>query len=272
MSPNGFELGFIQDNGDGNQIVEIVDSFGIPVWSDDGKSLYGLTNGKSIYFGYPAYWEPESGLFKVCSKDMPFYTQIQGSGNVENPYEVIIQHVWEIIMMDLSKCDVVKRFVDYNSDPAKYSISGFSFSESTQQLIYSLILNPEKDRRYQIIRLDMISGMEEILAEGINPALSQEGNMIAYIGLDGLYVIMSNGQENRRLVDHSFFPPWRPGSSWINAPYPRWSPDGKWIVYHRCKTDELCMGESAQIYKIASNGGPEILIHSGGVYPSWGDR
>jgi dipeptidyl aminopeptidase/acylaminoacyl peptidase len=49
--------------------------------------------------------------------------------------------------------------------------------------------------------------------------------------------------------------------------YPKWSPDGNWIVYS--KTDASGWG---QIYKVPATGGPEVAVTSG-IYhrssPNW---
>ncbi|MEA3439508.1 MAG: hypothetical protein U9R58_04425 [Chloroflexota bacterium] len=260
-----YELGFFHANGGNNQTLEIDQAFEKPVWSNDGKFLFGLSGGIASYIGYPAYWDLEKGCFKVCN-DLPYFGQIQGSGNVENPYEVIIQGPWEIIVMDLSRCVQVQTLVDYTADPGDFSIGGFSYSPSTQELVYGLVYN---DREYKIMLLDIKTGEQFQLAEGINPTWSPDGTRIAYLGLDGLYVMLSNGAEPRQLVNQPFFDALRIGNQADLRTVPRWSPDGEWLVYHRCSTPNICMMEDAQIYKIRSSGGSEEKILTGGQYPSW---
>ncbi|MEA3440693.1 MAG: hypothetical protein U9R58_10455 [Chloroflexota bacterium] len=262
------ELGFIQANGENNQIIEIGKKFAKPVWSNDGKFLYGLSGdaGPGAYGGHPAYWDLEKSRFGICYRDLPYFEQIQGSGNVENPYEVLVQDVWEIIVMDLSKCKQVQTLVDFTANPGDFSIAGFSYSPSTQELVYGLVV---KEREYKIMLLDMNTGEQVQLAAGINPAWSPDGTHIAYLGLDGLYVMLSNSSEPKQLVSQPFFDAWRSGSVWSLASLPRWSSDGEWLVYHRCNTIDICMIEDTHIYKIRSSGGSEEMIIAGGEYPSW---
>lgn len=274
------ELGFIQPDGTDNQIIEPRKRLAIPVWSNDGNIIYGLSGSgqAGAYGGYPAYLDLEFGRYKVCSfkiwrQNWPFYKQIQGSGNPLNPYEVIVMYVWEIVLIDLSRCKKVQTYVDYSAHPGDYSIAGFSYSPLTQELVYGLVVNPYKeDREYQLIQLDINTGNQVQMAEGINPSWSPDGTQIAYLGMDGLYVISAEGQGNKKVVYQPFFSPWEGPSPWHPTTFPQWSPDGKYIVYHRCSTEDLCRWEEAQIYRISSAGGPEILIHLGGKYPSWGDR
>ena len=189
----------------------------------------------------------------------------------QNPNEVVVNGTWDIVVMELPECEVVQTLVDYSNDPGKYDIAGFSYAPATGELVYGLVINPYKERKYQLIHFDTNSGKQMELAEGINPSWSPDGTQIAYLGLDGLYVVSADGQGNKQLVNQPFFTPWRAGSPWDPTPQPRWSPDGKFLIYHRCDNDEICMTKDAKIYKIPSEGGVEELIVSG-KYSSWGDR
>ena len=261
-------MGFVRPNGADNQVLEIDRAFEKPVWSSDGELLYGLYGGEGYYMGYPAYWDLQRGRIGFCNREIPYFTQIKGSGNPENPYEVIVQHVWIIIIMDLSNCKQVRTLVDFSNRPGDFSISGFSYSASRQELLYGLIVN---NKEYRLMHRDLKTGEEVMLAEGINPSWSPDCNRVAFIGLDGLYVMEVEGVESepRQLIDRPFFDPWRGGSPWSYVSVPSWSPDGTWLVYHRCSTAKICTWEDAYIYKIRSDGGQEEIIIKGGEYPSW---
>jgi hypothetical protein len=264
-----YRLGFIDANGENNKIIKLNRRFSKPVWSADGTIIYGLSMADGVYAGYPAYWDLQQGRFVKCSQDLPAFSQIQGSDNPANPYEVIVQDISVINLMDLSQCVESRTFVDYSFIDA--NMQGFSYSRSRQLLLYGLVENPQEHRTYKIICLNLNNGDETRLAEGINPALSPDGSHLAYIGLDGLYIIdlISDKATSRKLVDQPFFDPWRAGSPYNFVTVPSWSPDGNWLVYHRCDTLELCTMEEAQIYKINTNGGDEIPLTKGGEYPSW---
>jgi hypothetical protein len=265
-----YRLGFVNPTGEDNQIIKVTRKFSRPVWSLDGNFLYGLSWNGDIYNGYPAYWDLKKGKFGGCNWQLPYFEQIQGYGNPENPYQVIVQDGTEILMMDLSQCKQVRTMVDYLHKPVH--IIGFSYSYQQQKLIYGLIIEPHTNNTsYKLMLRDINTGVEVQLAEGINPAWSPDGTKVAYIGLDGLYIIEINGDNNtpRKIIDLESFYPWSNGSPNDFATIPSWSPDGKWLVYHRCNTTNLCsMGES-QIYKININDGNEIAIVQGGEYPSW---
>ena len=267
-------LGFIQTSEGNIQIHKVDERFAKPVWSNNSMFLFGLSGSghAGVFGGYPAYWNLDNGQYKACTHNSPFFEQIQSSENPTNHYEAIVMNVWEIIVIDLSNCKEIQTFVDYSDHPEKFSIAGFSYSPFKQKLTYGLVTNPYKNRNYEILVMDITNGEVEKLAEGINPVWSPDGSQIAYLGLDGLYVISSNGSEIRRLVNQPLFNAWQSGSPESHTPIPRWSPDGQWIVYHKCISGDPCNIADAQIFKVRLEDGDEEQILSGGQFPSWGNR
>lgn len=263
------ELGFINANGENNQTIEIKKSLKKPIWSSDGSIIFGLSGGAGVDYGYPAYWEPGKGRFRVCDRNQPFFTHIQGTDNVNNSYEVIVQDGWEITVFDIAQCKRGHTYVDYSDNVGDYSIAGFSYQPTTQELLYGLVINPSTNREYKIIKLDINTGVEVILAEGINPAWSPDGTQIVYLGMDGMYAINADGSEPIRLVNQQFFDPWHNVSPWTMTSLIRWSADGNWLIYHRCETEDICKREDANIYRIRLNNGLEEIIIEGGKFPSW---
>ena len=53
-------------------------------------------------------------------------------------------------------------------------------------------------------------------------------------------------------------------------PRPRWSPDGKWLIYHRCDGYSCVVDENA-IYKVEISTGKEEKVIDGGAFPDWRD-
>jgi len=272
------DLGFIQPNGENNQTVEIDRRLSKPVWSNDGKIIFGLSGSgqAGAYSGHPAYWDLDEGRYRICEGDLPFYDQIQGMSNVENPYEVILLDTWDIVVMDLSTCKQVQTIVDYSAHPADYDLAGFSFSPTTNALVYGLVVtlnttNP-KDREYRIMRVNIDTHEQVHLADGINPVWSPDGTQIAYLSTDGLNVMSSGGSDAKKWIDQPFYDAWASGSPWYFAPFLHWSPDGEWLIYHRCDTDKICITKDVQIYKFRLSDGLEAIIVQGGAYPSWRNK
>jgi Tol biopolymer transport system component len=266
---NWQELSSTDEKGNNIQVIGIKEQFDYPIWSNDGKILFGLSGGLGSYDGYPAYWDLEIGRFKICDRNLPNFSQIQSANDEGNRYQVIVHDAWEIQIFDIAKCKYVQKLVDYSDNPGRYSLAGFSYFPSTNMLVYGLVVKAESNQAYKLISFDLKNGVRIEIAEGINPTWSPDGTKIAYLGLDGLYVISEGGHVSSQIISGSIFDAQASGSPWALAPIPQWSPDGQWLVYHRCIKEKYCMMGEASLYKVQISDGIEEKLLDGGEYPSW---
>ena len=130
-----------------------------------------------------------------------------------------------------------------------------------------------------IIVRRLSDGKETSLGQGITPAWSPDGQWIAYTWVDGIYAADPQGNGIRRIVDYT-----SPGGGghplfrdrW--PPLPSWSPDGQWLVYHKCvlpPAPKTHCGEEIEdyaIFKVNVETGEEIKILDGGLNPYWRGR
>jgi WD40 repeat protein len=259
-------LNFINADGTGLQKVYLKEQIMKPVPSADGETIYGLEN-----WGYPAYWDIKKGKFKVCSKDQQYFgkvlRQIEEYDLTNGQHLVFISDIEKIIIFNLDTCKEIKRIINYEGHLGSYNIYGISFQHSTQTLLFGRVVNPYKNPNYQIIKYILLTGTEEVIAEGINPSWSPDGSIIAFIGPDGIYIIGSDDPQARLLVKDEITNTKMDDIS-IFKPILRWSPDGKWIVVHHCH-EKNCSTDDADINIIRVSDGFQQTIFAGGEYPAW---
>ena len=273
MNRRPYNLNFIRADGSDHQVLTVGENFVKAFWSSDGTILYGLSSpvGVPTYeaMGLPAYWEIKTGRFQTCYENLPNFGQITGYKRTGSQNEVLLYNLFEIVAYNLDTCQKAQTLVDFNDRPREYAVLGFSYFPETQELLYGrYTVAEDQAREYQLIKLDLKTGEQVNLAEGINPAWSPDGKQIAYLGVDGLYVMQANGKQPRQLIKRPLFDPSSVGGPGFDSPQPYWSPNGEWLVFHQC-VDKMCEVEQTPIYKVRVLDGLEEKIFTGGKFPAW---
>jgi len=87
-----------------------------------------------------------------------------------------------------------------------------------------------QDGRGSIYVYDLARGAVRFLANGFDPAISNDGGKVAFVRIgDGIYTINIDGSDEQRVHE---------GSEFVTSP--KWSPDGKWIVFSRLLGEYKC--------------------------------
>ncbi len=268
---NPYILGFIQADGTNFQAIDIPNNFVRVTWSSSGKILYGLSNpeGMGLFkdIGYPAYWDIQNEIFKPCYESLPHYFQIEEYKSEIYSHTVILYSGEEIIIFDIDSCQTIQYLVDNTKSPEQQIISGFSFYSERNELLYGQVNDSNDQRSYQLFKLNIHTGENIEVAEGINPAWSPDGSKFAYLGMDGIYISSIGENEPIHLYTTAFFNI-SINSSWVGTPQPRWSPDGEWIIFHQCAA-EICELKETSINKISVSDGQLEKIFTGGMFPVW---
>ena len=165
--------------------------------------------------------------------------------------------------MEISEMKIVD--IPLNS----YMFDG-SLSPNGSYLAYTQSIKDED--QFSII-VNKLSTDEKItVGKGLGPRWSPNGNQLAYVGYDGLYVVDSDGTNSIKVINPESGgkdPSYR---EW--PPFPSWSPDGEWLVYHKCIL-EVAMETRCReigdysIFKVNVETGEEYKIMDGGLNPYW---
>lgn len=263
---NNPSIGFINADGSGKEIIPIKKYAHQPTWSENGQmiffvqpngaygqvssnmnmgELYIYNMGEKIYScGNEYVWSP------VYSFDSEKYAYIKTRNTISS--------------INLRTCKLDQTYIKDEDNP----IEGYSYFEN--YIIYGIrLLDEDQKFSYQIFLLNSDTGARQKIDEGINPNFSPDGQQIAYLKYDGIYILNINTLETKRIVwidlkDSNF-------EQYIqNAPTPQWSPDGKWLIYHRCQRSGNCdMVDDFSIYKVSLDQGEEIKITDYGLYADW---
>ena len=174
----------------------------------------------------------------------------------------------EIVNYDSGKCNVIKT-VTQVSDPRVDIINSTSPANTRELIIYDQQVFSAPSESVDVIKtLDLQTGEEhKILEGGWHSTFSPDDQKIAYISFDGVYVANADGTEPRHLVSLPIPGPLAAGVI-VKSPYPFWSPDGKWLVYHKC-VDDCQSPLDYAIYKVNVDSGVEQKITDMGLYPVW---
>ncbi|MBN2550911.1 MAG: PD40 domain-containing protein [Anaerolineales bacterium] len=261
------QIGFVNADGTNAIVLEVGEYLRKPVWSSEGNLIYGMAEGLLPNYrdGSPAYWYQNRGLKKCRVWDL--FWSVEGSGNQANPMDVLIYDYKKILLANLENCMEIKVLVDY-MERSELGVLGAAYLWDEEILLYGLEENKSLGKRnYRVIKIDLKTNQAVDLANGINPSWSPDGAQVAYLQGDGIYIINADGTQARRLVRHTFVDL---SLRWFGvlSPLPRWSPDGKWLVYHRCEKDS-CMINDNTIYKVDVLTGTEVKIIDGGAFPDW---
>ncbi len=124
-----------------------------------------------------------------------------------------------------------------------------------------------------IVIRDLSSNEETTIGEGNYPAWSHDSQWLSYVRHDGIYVVRAGGIEKRRVVENTYTRSMisQHGKEYYIPPWPAWSPDGQWLIYHLYIDNPSASRppEEIPIYKVNINTGEVIKIVDYGIFPSW---
>jgi len=268
----GYGLGVITKIGAENEIYHTKQRIINPTWAYEGDILFFLSEAKGESLaGYPSYWDKKTNEIKTCSHNLSFFMTIESANNPVNPYEVIIQNAWEIFRYDIGTCKILETILDHTEESNRGTINGFSYNSKTGDIVFSEnVPSGDIESTYEIKKISHDGNDGEKLAAGINPKWSPDGSLISYIGVDGLYIMDSEGGNQIKLWDHPFGEMW----NWLRntfemgAATPCWSSDGSQLFFHvRHSSYWLLDLDNVPIFRVSVADGSVEQVATGGFYP-----
>jgi hypothetical protein len=273
-------VGFMDVDGSGLDYIEITSGRISPViqptWTAGGQLLLFRNDYTSLLVGVT-----ESGVSRE-------YGWTLRAAPLAQEDRVVLQMGYDqervqIALYDLKVSDILRTLVieeDYRPIIGTHALAG---STLVYERWWQLADNPRQIVS-EIVALDIDSGAERVLIhkEGDtnqcflwSPAISPDGQWVAYTAVDGLYLIRPDGTEQRQVLvlDMLRYSTVTSDLLWDDwPPAVSWSPDSRWLVYHRCmlpNPQECRSVETYGIYKLNLETLEEELLLEGGLNPYW---
>jgi hypothetical protein len=261
-----------QNIDDDSKIIESLDlKFIKPANSFVPHLILGLSGQATpIVLGSPAYIETNVGKIYTCHNLPHKYSGINSTQNDDNPYEVVLFSVTEILMYDLFSCSVVETLKN-EPNTSDGIFVGATFKRDSGDLLYGFVRNPfTASAQYEIVQFNQVSGSEKIITDGLNPSWSPDYSKFAFIRNDGIYLMEMKSGEITRIVERPIYFSDLSFSLDERTPTIAWSNDGAYLLYEFIINDSS-FGKYSDysIYLYQLETGTETLISESGRYPAW---
>jgi hypothetical protein len=280
-----YRLGFIQADGSDLQYVEVrpYSYFGgmpiCPVQTSDGTLL--------IFYGSHGASDPVSAITSdgyLIEYDDHYGGSGCGIAPVPDSHQAVVSEAYtggsskdikrRIQLLDLDEKTAVQTyvtttgaFIDVGTNALHETSLVYrrSREENGVSMVELVLLNIETKRETVLLTEERLS----------QPAISPDGRSVAYTAEDGIYIVDVEKGESRHVMETCVW--WTPEADRFRQrdnwpPTASWSPDGRWLVYHRCTQpcSQRCENvEDYSIFKINLETGEEELLVEGGLNPYW---
>ncbi len=280
------KLGFINEDGQNLSFrtvnTEVFPSIYSPVWINKNNSLAFRNIDRDILNTIS-----EAGSLKGFGEIHQFSGVLSP---IENSSDVMVLcsdgNAVKIQRINLLNPKDTKIYLSIPRGNFKLMIGTHAISKNNLVYLHDIVLDTiTEDIISEIVLLNVETQESQILVSEkgnyyktgfFAPSISPNGKWVVYTASDGLYLINLKKNQSHRIVKAKFNYRFAEGDTWVNwrnlPPIPSWSPDSKWIVYHRCMLPlpTPCKNVADfNIYKVNIETGEEVLLVEGGLNPYW---
>jgi hypothetical protein len=267
-----WEIGSVKSDGTSIEYFLLPDRIGHLIWPND-NTILGIApspgnisasvqriNGR-IAFGE----QGDSFTINYCEGVLG-YEAMNFIDNDNSPTAFVVNAARELSIIDLHSCEVTNTYLEIDQYPDEF-LRGAAISPDESWVAYSIASLENRFGTIFILDLETQYVME--LTRGRNPAISPNGEWISLVQDDGIYIIRPDGTDVHHLVDmeiripgvHEYI---------MGVPYPRWSPDGEFLIYHDPPRGQFrYYPEDANICIVNIISNEVITLVEGGIYPFW---
>jgi Tol biopolymer transport system component len=262
-----YAIGFINADGSSPVILNTYEiRFFHPIWSQDKKNIYfqnvrSNPDNEMDGYGDMGMWQSDMGITYRCSS-----VEDDGAFFPTQNDQVIYSNSAQLILLDFNNCKKQKYLMDYSGK--NIGVGDPFLSKDKRYMLYSETDFAIGLGKTTIVQMDLQTGKRTSLGEGMFATLSPDNRQIAFDRPDGIYLMDFDGNNIHRLIDYPLSEDHGYGEV---PPIPYWSPDGKWLIYHKCVGGQSGCDQASDfgIYKWNLSTNQETKIYDGGVYPYW---
>lgn len=256
-------IGFINKDGSNNTLVDVGFRAGQPIYSREMQGLLfhvGKVNPVDISpnatYGDISFLTPQGGLRK-CKANATWFIYPTTDSNI-----VFVNNYAKLQLFDIKSCSIVKTLLERN-DP----IDAASLSGSEKYVIfYYGDTYPNLDTNIFVLPVDS-AVPQKVIETALNGSISPDDEKIAFVRKNGIYISNLDGSEQTKLVSLNYSESVHEEVSLF--PFPQWSPDGRYLIYHKCQNTECYHLKDFSMYIFDLETMVETKIADNGLFPTW---
>jgi hypothetical protein len=235
----------------------------MPIWIKPG--IISIINKG----GFPGSMIDYGGTLEIWHDGKPAYKCSSDAKHIEaiSIYQKNVVYFDDVGLevFDVNYCEISETLVLMDEIKANYKdVDRSSFAVFNNQP-YALFNVVDNDDNFTLIRYGYQDhSVYDYKRKGFNPAISPDEKKIAYVMVNKIHVMDVDGNNDEVITTVS--------ALGQHFPIPRWSPDGKKLIYDKCyKTglDQCPVSESYSVYIYDLETKEEKLIVDNAFNPSW---